>query len=180
MNERSPAGERFVYNCRVREDERKEKSRFWVMIFFSSSFFLPVFLLHRFRAIHKYTQSEHGSNKFLIAPLSWQRVVCSAAEGLGEKPGEAAENSYLPFITGGGGGQRKSEEMKRQECVFFLSAPLSKERGELSFRTAGLWNLDWRLQPRSRDRISGIAWTHYTWRCRRLQLEVCLSFPELD
>lgn len=68
-----------------------------------------MFILRCLRATHKYTQSIHGSNKFLIAPLSWERVVCSAAEGLREKPGEAAENSYLPFITeererGGGEG----------------------------------------------------------------------------
>ena len=98
-----------------------------------------MFLLERFRA--NITPNVHGSNKFLIVPLSRERVVCSAAERLREKAGEAAENSYLPFITegagGGGGGERKSEEMKRQECVFF-SALLSKERGKLSFLTAGL------------------------------------------
>lgn len=48
---------------------------------------------------HKHTQNLHGSNKFLIAPLSQEHVVCSAAEGLREKPGEAVENSYLPFIS---------------------------------------------------------------------------------
>lgn len=124
-----------------------------------------MFLLERFRAIHKYTQNVHGSNKFLIAPLSWERVVCSAAEGLREKPGEAEENSYLPFITEereeGGREDVEGKERARKwrdKSVCFFSALLSKERGKLSFLTAGLWNLcaaDWLLMPHSCDRFCG-------------------------
>lgn len=154
------AHKKFVYSCRVWiEKEKKRKKR--VGAFELWQLHKIHFPCSSFRAIHKYTPNVRSSNKFLIAPLSWERVVCTAAEGLREKPREAAENSYLPFITEEGGRRRREEgketskEMRRQECVFF-SALLSKERGKLSFLTAVLWNLcssDWLLMRHSCDRF---------------------------
>lgn len=96
-----------------------------------------MFLLQRFR--DNTTQNVHGSNKFLDCAFKSGACCLFSCRAL-QRETRGGRGEFISFITegaGGGGGERKSEEMKRQECVFF-SALLSKERGKLSFLTAGL------------------------------------------
>lgn len=113
-------------------------------------------LFERCRAIHKYTQNVHGSNKFLIASLSLRACCLFSCRGP-QRETRGGRGEFIPSIHhrgGGAGGWRVKKKQGNEETRVFFFVLLSKERGKLSFLTAGLSNLflaDWRLTRQSCD-----------------------------
>lgn len=96
---------RFVYNSRLAKKKQKKKPRGFEVWSFDKNLF-SMFPFKCFRTIHKYTRAVHDSNKFLIVPLSRERVVCSAARGP-QRETRGGRGEFIPSIhhRGRGGGR---------------------------------------------------------------------------